>query len=70
MKAMDLDHDMLLDAARLMEQQGGGFAACIAQAFYRADSTNRERLLTAFDDLFCKYYRIHRLNEMRKEEME
>ena len=70
MKAMDLDYEMLWDAARLMEQQGGGFAACIAQAFFRADASNRERLLIAFDDLFVKFYRIHRMNEMRKEEME
>ena len=70
MKAMDLDRDMLLSAARLMESQGGSFAGHIARAFYVADSTNRERLLVAFDDLFVKFYRIHRLNEMRKEEME
>jgi len=70
MKVMDLDYEMLWDAAKLMEQQGGGFAACIAQAFYRADSTNRERLITAFDDLFVRYYKQHRINEMRKEEME
>jgi hypothetical protein len=70
MKAMHLDHDMLLDAARLMESQGGSFAGHIARAFYCADSTNRERLLTAFDDLFVRYYKQHRLNEMRKEEME
>jgi len=69
MKAMDLDYDMLLDAARLMENQGGSFAASIARAFYCADSTNRERLLTAFDDLFVRYYKQHRINEMRKEEM-
>jgi hypothetical protein len=69
MKATDLDYEMLWDAAKLMEQQGGGFAACIAQAFYRADSTNRERLVVAFDDLFVRYYKQHRINEMRKEEM-
>jgi hypothetical protein len=69
MKAMDLDYEMLWEAAKLMEQQGGSFAACIAQAFYRADATNRERLLVAFDDLFVRYYKQHRINEMRKEEM-
>jgi hypothetical protein len=68
MKAMDLDYEMLWDAAKLMEQQGGGFAACIAQAFFRADSTNRERLLIAFDDLFCKFYRQHRLYEINQGE--
>jgi len=57
MKAIDLDFDMALAAARLMESEGGSFASRIAQAFYVADTTNRERLLTAFDDLFCKFYR-------------
>jgi hypothetical protein len=70
MKAMDLDHDMLLDAARLMERDGGSFAGHIARAFYCADSTNREKLLSAFDALFVRYYKQHRLDEMRKEEME
>jgi hypothetical protein len=68
MKAMDLDHDMLLDAARLMESQGGSFAGHIARAFYCADSTNREKLLSAFDDLFCKFYRQHRLYEINQGE--
>jgi hypothetical protein len=69
MKARDLDYEMLWDAARLMEQQGGGFAACIAQAFYRADASNRERLITAFDDLFVRYYKQHRLYEINQGEM-
>lgn len=68
MKAMDLDHDMLLAAALLMERDGGSFAGHIARAFYCADSTNRERLLTAFDDLFCKFYRQHRLYEINQGE--
>jgi len=68
MKAIDMDYDMLLDAARLMESQGGSFAGHIARAFYCADSTNREKLLSAFDDLFCKYYRQHRLYELNQGE--
>jgi hypothetical protein len=59
MKAMDLDHDMLLSAALLMESEGGSFAGHIARAFYVADTTNRERLLTAFDALFVKFYGRH-----------
>ena len=70
MKAMELDYEMLWDAAKLMEQQGGSFAGHIARAFYCADSTNRERLITAFDDLFYKFYKLHRLNELREGEME
>ena len=68
MKAMDLDYDMMLDAARLMESQGGSFAGHIARAFYCADSTNREKLLSAFDELFVKYYRQHRLYEINQGE--
>lgn len=70
MKSMQLDYDMLWDAAKLMEKQGGGFAACIAQAFYRADAVNRERLVVAFDDLFYKFYKLHRLNKLSEGEME
>ena len=64
MKAMQLDHDMLLSAARLMEAEGGSFAGHIARAFYVADSTNKERLLTAFDDMFVRFYKEHRRNEI------
>jgi hypothetical protein len=69
MKAIDLDYDMMLDAARLMESQGGSFAGHIARAFYVADTTNRERLLAAFTDLFYKYYRQHRIDQINKGEM-
>lgn len=69
MKAMDLDYEMLGDAAKLMEREGGSFAGHIARAFYVADTTNRERLVVAFDDLFVKFYKLHRLNELREGEM-
>ncbi len=49
----DDDH---LYAAREMEQMGGSFAACIARAYYCADSSNKERLKAAFPDLFTRYY--------------
>jgi len=68
MKAMDLDSDMLLSAARLMEKTGGSFAGHIARAYYCADTTNRESLLTAFDGLFCKFYRQHRLDQINQGE--
>ena len=64
MKTIELDRDMALAAARLMESEGGSFAGHIARAFYCADTANRELLLTAFDDLFCKFYRQHLLNKM------
>ena len=67
MKAIVMDHDMLLNAARLMEREGGSFAGHIARAFYVADTMNRHALVTAFDGLFTKYYRQYRLEQRRNE---
>jgi hypothetical protein len=67
MKAMDLDHDMLLAAARCMENEGGSFAGHIARAFYVADTQNAEALLTAFDMLFLKFYAEHCRNKRMRE---
>jgi hypothetical protein len=64
MSAIDLDYNMLHKAAQQMEKEGGGFAGHIAQAFYVADSTNMELLVTAFDDLFSEYYRKYRRDQM------
>jgi hypothetical protein len=68
MKAMQLDHDMLLRAARMMESEGGSFAGHIARAFYVADLSNREKLLSAFDELFVQFYKKH-LRDVRNREM-
>ena len=57
MKAMQLDHDQVLAAARCMEREGGSFAGHIARAFYVADASNREKLLSAFDELFVRFYK-------------
>jgi len=64
MKAIVMDHDMLLNAARLMEREGGGFAGHIARAFYAADTVNRHALVSTFDDLFVKFYRKYRRDQM------
>jgi hypothetical protein len=64
MSAIDLDYAMLHKAAQQMEKEGGSFARHIAQAFYVADSTNMELLVTAFDDLFSEYYRKYRRDLM------
>ena len=42
-------------AAQLMEKIGGGFAAALALAYFRADGTNQARILGAFGDLFEKF---------------
>jgi hypothetical protein len=67
MKAIELNHDMRLQAAMCMENEGGGFARHIAQAYYAADRHNAELLLTAFDGLFVKFYLAHCRNERMKE---
>jgi hypothetical protein len=47
-------------AAQYMERMGGGFAAALAVAYYRADSDNKARIVGAWPDLFEKYRRIAR----------
>lgn len=64
MKAMQLDHDMLLKAARLMEKEGGHFAGHIARAFYVADLTNKRNLLRGFSPLFEEFYRKYRRDQI------
>jgi hypothetical protein len=49
------DSDAVLYAALRMEQRGGGFAAAIAQAYFRADKKNKQRILESFGDLFEQY---------------
>lgn len=60
MKATDLTEEQLYQAAKTMFAYGGGFAGALSEAFFKADSTNREKLLVAFDELFMRY---HRWNE-------
>ncbi len=67
MKAIVMDHDMLLNAARLMEREGGSFAGYIARAFYVADTVNRHALVSAFDALFVKFYRQYKREQRRNE---
>jgi hypothetical protein len=57
--------DDYIHAAHMMEAQGGGFAACIARAYYKADLSNRARLQAAFPDLFNEFYTKHirRMND-------
>ena len=45
-------------AAEAMIRYGGSFAACIGRAYMLADSGNKDRLLSAFDDMFAKYARL------------
>ena len=45
----------LFNAAKAMSETGGGFAGAIADAWYKADKTNKTRLETAFSDLFFRF---------------
>ena len=44
-----------LDGAHMMVDVGGGFAAALAQAFFKADLGNRRKLIDAFEQLFHKH---------------
>lgn len=51
----EAERDAYLHAAHQMHQSGGGFAAALAEAYMRADSTNSQILRTAFAHLFDRY---------------
>lgn len=51
----DDERDAYLHAAHQMHQSGGGFAAALAEAYMRADSTNSQILRTAFAHIFDRY---------------
>lgn len=50
-----LTSDYTFQGVHLMRQRGGGFAAALADAFFRADLGNRQRLVQAFEDLIGQY---------------
>lgn len=55
MKASEMTESELHRAAENMEDFGGGFAAAIALAYFRADSHNKPRIVQAFAELFEKF---------------
>lgn len=44
-----------VDGVHLMGRTGGGFAAALATAFFRADLDNKRKLLAAFEHLVKRY---------------
>jgi len=42
-------------AHRMRNGAGGSFAACLADAYFAADSRNKDRLLAAFRDIFDRF---------------
>jgi predicted RNA polymerase sigma factor len=51
----DMNEDLTRKAALLMERVGGSFAASIAKAWIVGDSSNKQRVYSAFPELFEKY---------------
>jgi hypothetical protein len=43
------------NAAHNMAHKGSGFAAALAEAYYKADKTNKAKLEDAFLDIFTHY---------------
>ena len=54
-KGIPMTEDQLLAAAHNMNRLGGGFASAIATAYFRADATNKSKLLLTFGDLFARH---------------
>lgn len=52
---MKYTSEQLHAAAHEMRRIGGSFASHLADAYFHADSNNKERILTAFMDLFEGY---------------
>jgi hypothetical protein len=45
----------LHNAAKTMRESGGGFAGSLAEAWQKADKTNKTRIEEAFPDLFFRF---------------
>lgn len=55
MNATQYTDSQLHAAAHEMQRTGGSFASHLAAAYFHADLNNRERILTAFMDLFERF---------------
>lgn len=53
-----MNRDTLIAAAHEMQRSGGGFASALAEAFFRADSTNAAKLITHWYALFEQFARL------------
>jgi hypothetical protein len=45
-------------AFKLMERQGGSFASHLAEAWFYADSTNKKKIETTWQDMIYKYIEV------------
>lgn len=50
-----MTHDEFIYTCQTMQAYGGSFASRIADAALVADTTNKDRLIAAFPELFEKY---------------
>lgn len=50
-----MTHDEIVYTCMAMSRYGGSFASRIADAALVADTTNKDRLIAAFPELFEKY---------------
>lgn len=54
-----MDYTQGHNAAQNMERMGGSFERQLALAYYRADSTNAQRLRNAFPEIFEKNLELY-----------
>jgi hypothetical protein len=59
------NRDLYFSSAQRMEQDGGGFASRIAEAFFYADTANAQKLVEAFSELFENYMSQDERDELR-----
>lgn len=59
---MKYTSEQLHAAAHEMQRTGGSFASHLAAAYFHADANNKERILTAFMDLFEKFIEENKAN--------
>lgn len=52
---LQLTSQYTMDGVQTMIEAGGGFAAALAQAFLKADLSNRRKLMGTFEELFLKH---------------
>ena len=56
------------NAEHMMEELGGSFVKALVNLWYRADSTNKPRVRSAFPEYFAHYeamYQEHKATEVR-----
>lgn len=63
---MDLTRSELIKALHRMEKQGGSFASKLASAWFHADSSNSQKLMSSFYDLIYRYHLENQKDERKQ----